>query len=335
MTKEKNMNIGVSVTKSEVRLSMRKFSAYTEAVIRGYDATSYSKMPKCELENLKKELLKCIAEFNLSGEPISSAVVSFPLALTFMELLDLKKLFQAMGIEIKRYIDNGMARGLAATLSLAKDFSGYTCCAGHSGDHTELSLLCIDDGVVEAIQSTVFSIDEKLDDATVVDRLDDWMSAYDIQALCYEPSDSRLADCDLVSAKELELKPVFDEYATSRGALLQAEILNGVEGRWLPMEIFPDSILCVVNGEDEVELLEPNITIPAARSVEVSTISPDWTEIELVSINNSTGKETSLFKTIFASLPEKRTVKVSIDINANKSVSIVIDTKGSHIELSY
>lgn len=329
------MNIGISVTKSEVRLSTRKASEYVEATIRGYDATSYSKMPAIDLENLKSELLACISELNTSNKRISSIVISFPLTLTFIELLDLKKLFQTMGIEVGRYIDNGMARGLAATVSLAKDFAGYTCCAGHSDDHTELSLLCIDDGVVEAIQSTVFSSDEKLDVATVVDRLDNWMSAYDIQALCYEPSEVRLADCELASAKGLELKPVLDEYATSRGALLQAEILSGQEKTLLPMEAFPDSILCVVNGEDECELLQPNITIPTARSVEVSTISPDWTEIELVSINNNTGKKASVFKTIFASLPEKRTVKVSIDINANKAVSIVIDTDGSHIELSY
>lgn len=329
------MNLGISVTKSEVRLSMRRASGYVEATIRGYDATSYSKTPTNDLDNLKSELLKCISELNTSSERISSIVVSFPLAFTFMELLDLKKLFQAMGIEVNRYIDHGIASGLVAASIAPKDFVGYVCCADRADNCTELSLLCIDDGVVEAIQNTTHSVDVEPHNKTICDQLDAWKNDYDLQTLYCQSAETWLHDCDFVAVDELEVKAILDEYATSRGALLQAEILNGVEGRWLPMEIFPDSILCVVNGEDEVELLEPNITIPAARSVEVSTISPDWTEIELVLINNSTGKETSLFKTIFASLPEKRAVKVSIDISANKSVSIVIDTKGSHIELSY
>ena len=329
------MNIGISVTKSEVRLSMKKASEYKEATIRGYDATSYSKMPTSDLENLKSELLKCISELNTSNERISSIVVSFPIAFTFMELLDLKKLFQAMGIEVNRYIDHGMASGLVAASIEPKDFVGYVCCAGHADNCTELSLLCIDDGVVEAIQNTTHSVDVEPHSKTICDQLDAWKNDYDLQTLYCQSAETWLLDCGFVAVGELEVKTVLDEYATSRGALLQAEILNGVEGRWLPMEIFPDSILCVVNGEDEVELLQANVTIPTARAVDVSTISPDWTEIELISVNNSTGNRSSMFKTAFASLPESRMVKASIDINANKMVSIIIDTAGSHIELSY
>lgn len=329
------MNVGISVTKSEVRLSMRNASEFAETTIRGYGAISYSKMPTSDLENLKRELLKSISELNPSNERISSIVVSFPLAFTFIELLDLKKLFQAMGIEVHRYIDNGMARGLVSASIVPNDFVGYTCCGGHSDNCNELSLLCIDDGVVEAIQNTTHPVDVEQNSKTICDQLDAWKKDYDLQTLYCQAAETWLCDCDFVIAGELDVKAVLDEYATSRGALLQAEILSGAEKHLLPMEIFPDSILCIVNGEDEVELLQSNVTIPTARSVEVSTISPDWTEIELISVNNSTGNRSSMFKTAFTSLPESRMVKASIDINANKMVSIIIDTVGSHIELNY
>ncbi len=329
------MNLGISVTKSDVQLSMKKASKYVEATIRGHDATSYSKISKSDLENLKSELLKCISELNPNGERISSIVVSFPVAFTFMELLDLKKLFQAMGIEVNRYIDHGMASGLVAASIEPKDFAGYVCCAEHSDNYTELSLLCINDGVVEAIQNTTHSVDEEPDSKTICDQLDAWKNDYDLQTLYCQATETWLCACDFVEKGELEVKAILDEYATSRGALLQAEILNGCEATLLPVEISQNSILCIINGEDGIELLQPNVTIPTVHSVEVSTISPDWTEIELVSINNSTREKTSVFKTMFASLPEKRTVRMSVNINSNKAVSIVIDTEGSHIELNY
>ncbi len=329
------MNLGISVTKSEIRISVRKASGYTGVTISGCDATSYSKMPASVFAKLKSEIPKCIDKLNPSNEIISSIVVSCPVALTFMELLDLKKLFREMGIKVDRYIDNGMSCGLLAASTVPNDFEGYICCANCSDNYTELSLLCIGDGMIETFQNTTYLNGVNTNGKTIGNQLKEWKNDYDVQAIYCQPSEASTFAYGFAGASSPEIKPIMDKYAASLGALLRAEIFNGI-GRWfLPVEVFPDSILCVVNGEAEEELLQPDAMIPAVHSVEISANSTNCTEIELISVNNCTGNRTSVFKTTFESLPEARTVKASIDVNVNKNVTIIIDTEGSHIELRY
>lgn len=329
------MNLGISVTKSEIRLAMRKGSGYKGMTISGCDATSYSKMPASVFASLKSELLKCIDKLNSSNEQISSIVVSYPIAFTFIELLDLKKLFQTMGIKVNRYIDNGMSCGLAATLTVPNDFEGYVCCANRADNCTELSLLCIDDGVIETFQNTTYFNGVNSAGKTIGNQLNDWKNDYDAKVIYCQPSEASTFAYGFAEASSPEIKPIMDEYAASMGALLRAEMFNGIGRRFLPIEVFPDYILCVVNGEAEAELLQPDNVLPTAHSVEISTNSPERTEIELISVNNCTGNRSSVFKTSFASLPGARTVKASVSIDVNKTVSVIIDTEGSHIELRY
>ena len=331
------MDLGIGVTNSEIRFSMRNGNRFLEEKIIGYDATSYSNMSENILVNLKKEIEKVMKQLNPTYERISSIVVAYPMSFNLLKISDLKMLFKELNIDVIRFIDAGMARGLHIyEITKTDSDDKHVCCIGHDKNFIELCLLEMGDGVVETLQSRCFQYEDVNAYSYIAEQINIWKKDnLDINELYLNLVLDSSTYMELTECIGAERTEYLTEYATSRGALIQAERISGIAKDMLPIEIYSDAIECRLNGDEKFYLLRPDTAIPFGKVIKKSTITPSLEEIEIFAINNSTGESVCMLNTTFAVSPVKHEIEFIVDVDSNKNLMVEINTSKSNIRFNY
>ena len=327
-----SINLGISIEKTGIWFSICRGGHIEDINISGYDTTSFANLTIEQLSRIQNEVYYTLRKMDVDENSLRSVVVSYPVDFNIKQIADVRKLFSKFNLDVSRYIDHGVARGLYA-LSKNRSMCGNACFVDFEKHGTEISCIYMGDEYVEAVQNAYIPSDTTQPEMVKV-MTEIISSCEDAPILFYRDQDSHAKEIiisirDLFSSTEL-----IDEHYVSRGALIQANILTGDQDL-LVMEQFTDAIYCEIDGDDPIEVLAPNSIIPVRRTLEAETITPDWTEIVLYAVNNCTKKQVCIFKSTLPAFCENRTIDVTVDINPGKTAIINITTNNAQVQLTF
>lgn len=303
------MILGLDITAQAIRLSVRGQNGYIDRVIGGFDLTRPEGLP-VEKQQEFKEILQKTADQLLNGRKAEGALAAIPISCGHKDWIRIGMLLQAAGIPLLRSLNRGGAKGLYMLSCAPAEMRETICCMGKNGDWLELTYMDIFDGVLE-VQEHYTGLQPEL------------IPGFSGQVYL---SDGLHGSEEVLREKNVSGGfCVLDDFAASRGAVIDGEIILNYNRNWLLMDLFREGICLEIDGKECLNLFdEPDslgVTIPFLRYLEIPAEKIQNGKTLTINMKNLYTGEISVMDTIsLAHIPQGSEYNLLIEIEVDRSI---------------